>query len=168
MPTQLPSSTGSSVGRLRSKRASAIIRGHRSGSWRVDKTDVRVRGRWKYLFRAAGSSQHSSRQLFHAVCWRGEPVETILSGLARQRTLVPQGMRRRREGGMIKAMVGWADVGEVQAPCWRTFQNMRFEVQQRHINAWRDDPDGVWALVRTSHPDAPPLWALETFYSTEL
>ena len=26
--------------------------GHRSGSWRVDETDVRVGGRWKYLFRA--------------------------------------------------------------------------------------------------------------------
>src|SRR5215210_3935355 len=26
--------------------------GHRSGSWRVDETYVRVGGRWKYLFRA--------------------------------------------------------------------------------------------------------------------
>ncbi len=69
---------------------------------------------------------------------------------------------------MIKVMVNWADVGEVQTPCWRTFQNMRFEVQQRHIDAWREDPDGIWALVRVSPPDAPPLWALETFYSTEL
>jgi transposase, IS6 family len=28
--------------------------GHRSGSWRVDETYVRVGGRWKYLFRAVG------------------------------------------------------------------------------------------------------------------
>ena len=27
-------------------------RGHRSGSWRVDETYVRVGGKWKYLFRA--------------------------------------------------------------------------------------------------------------------
>ncbi|MFC4171233.1 DDE-type integrase/transposase/recombinase, partial [Microvirga sp. GCM10011540] len=26
--------------------------GHRSGSWRVDETYVRVGGKWKYLFRA--------------------------------------------------------------------------------------------------------------------
>jgi transposase-like protein len=26
--------------------------GHRSGSWRVDETYVRVGGRWRYLFRA--------------------------------------------------------------------------------------------------------------------
>jgi hypothetical protein len=68
---------------------------------------------------------------------------------------------------MIKAMVSWADVAEVQSPCWTTFQNMRFEVQQRHIDAWRDDPDGVWALVRVSPPHAPPLWALGTFFPTE-
>jgi len=32
--------------------------GHRSGSWRVDETYVRVGGRWKYLFRAVDKHGH--------------------------------------------------------------------------------------------------------------
>lgn len=68
---------------------------------------------------------------------------------------------------MIKTMISWADVGEVQTPCWMTYRNMRFEIQQNHIDAWREDPDGLWTLVRTGPPDEPPRWALGTFYPTE-
>jgi hypothetical protein len=46
-------------------------------------------------------------------------------------------------------MISWADVHEIQVPCWRTFQNLRFEVEQKPIDAWKDDPDEVWAVVRT-------------------
>jgi hypothetical protein len=68
---------------------------------------------------------------------------------------------------MIKTMISWADVNEVQIPCWVTFRTMRFEIRQDHIDAWRDYPDGLWALVQAAPPDAPPRWTLGAFYPTE-
>ena len=76
-------------------------------------------------------------------------------------------MMCRQEGGMIKAMISWADVHEVQVPCWVTFQNLRFQVEQKHIDAWKDDPDGLWAVVRTNPPGSPALWGLGAFYPTD-
>src|ERR1700710_2844255 len=52
-----------------------------NGSWRVDETYVKVKGRWVYLFRAVDS--------------RGQTIDFLLSGQARRRggeTVFPQGI----------------------------------------------------------------------------
>ena len=44
--------TAGSSATLRSEKRVRWYQGHRSSSWRVDETYVRVGGKWKYLFRA--------------------------------------------------------------------------------------------------------------------
>ena len=62
--------------------------------------------------------------------------------------------------------ITWDDVGRIDTPRWVRVWGRIFEVKQEHIDAWREDPDGAWTLVRIGNDDEDAQWVLDTFDSS--
>jgi hypothetical protein len=61
-------------------------------------------------------------------------------------------------------IVTWADVGRTETPCWVTLEGKRVRIEQRHIDAWKEDPSGVWTLQEFSCCNSTTQWVLRRFY----
>jgi len=60
--------------------------------------------------------------------------------------------------------ITWDDVDRIEAPGRVTVKGRSFQVEQAHIDVWKDHPRGAWSLreVRTNGSQ----WVLSSFYQT--
>jgi len=61
--------------------------------------------------------------------------------------------------------ITWDDVDRIEAPGWVTVGGMSFQVEQAHIDVWKDQPRGAWSL-REVRADGATEWVLSSFYQT--
>ena len=64
-----------------------------------------------------------------------------------------------------KTYITWDDVGRIETPGWVTVEGKSFQVEQVHIDVWRDKPSGAWTLKEV-HTDDSTRWVLSSFYQT--
>ena len=62
--------------------------------------------------------------------------------------------------------ITWDELDRIETPGLASFEGRTFQVRQTHIDAWKDDPEGVWTLVRfgtlqRSH------WVLGSFHPSK-
>ena len=57
------------------------------------------------------------------------------------------------------------DVGRIGVPGGVTVEDRSFQVEQVHIDVWKDNPTGAWSLteIRT---DEVIQWVLSSFYQS--
>ena len=61
--------------------------------------------------------------------------------------------------------ITWDDVGRMETPGRVTVANRSFQVEQTHIDVWKDHPRGAWTL-REVWTDETTRWVLGSFYQT--
>ncbi len=63
--------------------------------------------------------------------------------------------------------ITWDELDRIETPGPATFEGRSFQLKQIHIDAWKEDPNGVWTLERfTTLPGED--WSLVSFHpSTE-
>jgi hypothetical protein len=68
---------------------------------------------------------------------------------------------------MSQVEVTWDDVGRREAPGIALVRGMQFRVEQKHIDAWLDDPDGTWT-VKELTASGQTHWILNSFHESDL
>ena len=61
--------------------------------------------------------------------------------------------------------ITWDDVGRIETPGRVSVEGKSFQVEQVHIDVWKDNPGGAWTL-REVRTDDSTRWALSSFYQT--
>jgi len=61
--------------------------------------------------------------------------------------------------------ITWDDVDRIEVPSRRTVEGRSFQVEQAHIDVWKDHPRGAWSL-REVRADGSTQWVLSSFYQT--
>jgi hypothetical protein len=65
----------------------------------------------------------------------------------------------------VTIYITWDDVGRTEIPGRVTVGGRSFQVEQVHIDVWKDHPTGAWSLteIRT---DEVTQWVLSSFYQS--
>ena len=59
--------------------------------------------------------------------------------------------------------VKWSDVRHTKTPGWFSVDGVTIRIEQKHIDAWLKDPDGVWTLATSPGSLMPATTSLREF-----
>ena len=62
--------------------------------------------------------------------------------------------------------VKWSDVRHTKAPGWFSVDGVTIQIEQMHINAWLEDPDGIWTVATSPGSLMPATTTLREFYES--
>ena len=64
--------------------------------------------------------------------------------------------------------VKWSDVRHTKTPGWFSVDGVTIHVEQVHIDAWLEYPDGFWTVSTAAGMSGPATASLSPFHESKL